>query len=1537
MPERPVRGRRRLRAAAWLARGLMAAVLGLGLAFFVATRTDRGAEAVVERVLSRLPIEGEITANRARSDRLLEGVRLYELTIRGGDGRLFLIADSARVSYDWRTFLAGDVVFDTLELWRPRVMLTRYPGEAEFNVQRLFVSEEEAQDTARAPLQNVIFRGVALHGGEIRVLYPAAPDGGGRWVTLPSPSGGGTLVRHTFAGVEARLPSVTLQSPDSVGQRVEIDSLAFFGQVLEDPLRVRDLRGRLRHLDGRIDLEMERLVLDQSTLAGSAFVELEPGDRPIRFGFEADAEKLELGDLQWADPRVPAGRVSGRVVLEAQGDKRRLEFEAFDLADGQSRVELDGAVAITGERFAFEGLSVRAAPLLLSAVAPWLDRDLPLEGIVEGTAELNGSPEEVDARGRITLRRPEQGPITADFSGVLHLGATPAEGFGFTDLRATLDPFDFGVLGELAEGVAIAGPGRLTFQATGHTSEAIRFTTDVHHRPVGLPPSDLIAQGSVSRRGEDWVIDVQADVAPLSLTALNRYYPELPLSGEVTGAVRARGALTDLTLTTDLTTEAGRLALTSRFDATRPGEHYAIEGEVAQFELSELVTSLPAPTRVTGFVDIEGRGTDPGTMTLDVRTRLRASRVGGLIVDSAALTLRARDGLLFVDSLDGMVGGIEVRGSGALALDSAGPAGTVALSFQSDSLGRLRPLALGDVVIARDTLTALDRELLLAQGIDPDTLPTQAEVAVGGSVRGTLTLTGSVRDFAARGQATFGRVRYGPHVARGATVDFEGTDLPSLDGRFAGRLSADSLTLFDRAFTGGELELEYARPGGRFDLRLQRSRGEEYGARARFEARRGAGSVQLEELALRFDSVTWALQGPAVVGWDAAGVRIEELVVASSEDGARIEVDGSVPREGSADLTLNLVGLPLDRLAGLAQREDLGIEGQLDIATRIEGTRASPRITGRFDATDLSFTTFSLTRLAGQMEYGDRTMRVVIAAWQDSARVLTASGQVPVDLALQDVARRVPTDRQMNLAVVADSLPAALPLAYLSVMEEVTGTLSGVFQIGGTVDDPSTAGTLDLNDAGWTLPAIGVRHSEVSGTLALRSDGTVDVNASGRAEGTITATGRVLLQPLTDPTFDLEITAEAFKAAQRLDVEGTVSGTVTLGGTYTRPFVRSRPGAPLRVDEGILYVEEFQRTASVVDLADPAFFAVVDTSVVNPRPLQGASANPFLRNLRVDVDLTAERNTWLRSEDMNVEMAGELDVVYDRQSRVLVMLGALQAIRGTYSVLGRSFQVESGTVEFVGTPGINPILDIVASTEVRPTSGGGDPIAIQAVVSGTLQSPRVDLSSTETAIAESDLVSYLVFGVPSYQLASGQTELLEGAAGSLLGSTIGAVSSIAQGIFASRLSSLVAREWGLDYFAISQPEQLGLSQTDISTTLGSTTFEVGWYLEEDVFLTLLLRPLGGGVVAEGVDPFGGARLDWVLTNTWTLQAFFEDRYIRQPTLGFDQQLLNQRKVAGVFLFRDWGYGGPDDGGPPPVPRPADQTVREEPTPAAPAR
>ncbi len=134
---------------------------------------------------------------------------------------------------------------------------------------------------------------------------------------------------------------------------------------------------------------------------------------------------------------------------------------------------------------------------------------------------------------------------------------------------------------------------------------------------------------------------------------------------------------------------------------------------------------------------------------------------------------------------------------------------------------------------------------------------------------------------------------------------------------------------------------------------------------------------------------------------------------------------------------------------------------------------------------------------------------------------------------------------------------------------------------------------------------------------------------------------------------------------------------------------------------------------------------------------------------------------------MSVELAGDLSVTYQRgagevrpdrvvasagRGEELRLSGVLNAVRGSYQlriadVYARRFTVRDGTVEFVGTPRLDPNLNLTGQYRVR--TANGNPLDILVRVTGTLREPRVRLTSDfEPPISESELVSYLIFGRP---------------------------------------------------------------------------------------------------------------------------------------------------------------------------------------------
>jgi hypothetical protein len=103
----------------------------------------------------------------------------------------------------------------------------------------------------------------------------------------------------------------------------------------------------------------------------------------------------------------------------------------------------------------------------------------------------------------------------------------------------------------------------------------------------------------------------------------------------------------------------------------------------------------------------------------------------------------------------------------------------------------------------------------------------------------------------------------------------------------------------------------------------------------------------------------------------------------------------------------------------------------------------------------------------------------------------------------------------------------------------------------------------------------------------------------------------------------------------------------------------------------------------------------------------------------------------------------------------------LSADRGTYRLnlvdpfIQPTFDVQSGTLVFPGTPDLNPTLAITAIHTVRQPrqSANGRDVRVEVDITGTLAQPRLALRNPDNLpLSESDLLSYLVTGEPAIGL-----------------------------------------------------------------------------------------------------------------------------------------------------------------------------------------
>jgi autotransporter translocation and assembly factor TamB len=1465
-------------------------------------KSARGQRMVLDAVLGRMrgSLAGSLTVDSIHSRSLLASAMLVGVRLDAAGGRRFLEADSVEVRYSVLSLFAAPLRLSTVTLYRPRVEISRYPGEEDANVAGL-LAPRPAADTV--PGRGVALGSIRVVDGRLDLLTPLEGTPPPRTPVVPTPDGAGTLRRLTLEGMGLELEDVRLGGAGGQYLTGHLADLAMDVLVLDRPLTVTHAEGAVRFGPAGLELQGAEIRLPGSAFDGSLTLgPAEEGEAP--WGLSVDLRTqgpASLGDLAWLDDRVPEGVFRGELAISVL-DLLEVDFQQVRVEAEASRVTLDGVIAVDSG-VVFRDLEVQAAPMDLALLDPWLERDLPVAGWLSGSLRLSGTLEALDTQGRVTLVATGMGggPTTADVTGTLHLGDDP----GATNVHAVLDPLNLELVQAFRPGLRLEGAGRAEVDASGRLRDGIRFLADLG-QGTDDRASHVVLSGSARRGGgEGWILDVHGELAPLSFALLHQLAPGLSAEGHVSGPVQAVGPLGDLRVTGQLATSQGTVSVDSWMDLADPSGPYRLEADAQGLALSALFAGLPDPSLWTGRLDLEGRGFRPDSMEATGSLEVRESRMGRLHVDTLAARVRIAGGVLALDTLVGRLGGFDVGGSGTLGV-ADGTSGEARLTFSTGDLAGLRPLLMGDTVLARDTLSVLERQLLRLQGVDADTLPLMEDVAVSGRLEGEVTFTGAFSSLNLDGTLRVREGVYGGDRVGAADIHLEARDVTGPGRVVAVSLDAQQVTAYGRNLGDVRADVSLEGRSGEGTVSTERPSGERYTVKGAFALDSlGGGEVRLDQAVVQVDSRAWQLLRPGRVRWDSASVTLDDVELESLVEGARDEADpmrlraeGTLAWDRDSDLQVTAESVRLDHLFRLAQREDLTVGGELDLLLRVTGPAQAPVIEGSFDVAEPQYGDLVLTRLQGKLDYKDREARVELTAMDGPRSVLRAEGTIPVDLALRPVGRRQ-VSRPMDVQVRADSLRASLALSYLTFLEGVQGSVSGDFRIRGDLDRPEPTGVLRLNGAGWSIEALGVRHSGVTGTLTLNPDRTVDVELDGRATGTSTVRGKVVLEPLNDPRLDLTVGFRGFEAVSRRDVAGLISGDVRLLGSYRAPRVE---GA-LSVDRGTLFLEEFVRSTEVVDLTDPRIFEVVDTTALSTRPLLTGIRNPFMQNLRVDVDLSVPRDTWLRSEDMNVEIGGDLLVRYDRLSRDIVMVGELQALRGSYMVLGRRFDVQGGTVGFLGAPGINPTLDIQATSRIRTVEGA--PFVVNAAVGGTLTQPRVTLSSEEQGVAQSDLVSYLIFGRPSYELATGQEAWLTGAAGSFVGAASEAGVSYLSGTLAARLGSVLSQQIGLDYLSISQAGDFGVVSGSLGGSLAGTQVEVGQYLGERVFFVLIFRPLTGQTTGQSF--FGGARVEVALTDDYNVQAFWEDRFLRSRVGGFGDLGIQASQVVGVFVFREWGY------------------------------
>jgi autotransporter translocation and assembly factor TamB len=624
---------------------------------------------------------------------------------------------------------------------------------------------------------------------------------------------------------------------------------------------------------------------------------------------------------------------------------------------------------------------------------------------------------------------------------------------------------------------------------------------------------------------------------------------------------------------------------------------------------------------------------------------------------------------------------------------------------------------------------------------------------------------------------------------------------------------------------------------------------------------------------------------------------------------------GSGAPSGAIDVRARNVDLKQLETLTLQNR---GFTGTLNADAKISGSTAAPAIDGKVEVTKGSFQTYHYDSLVANVAYQGTRIGLDATLQQSPAESITAKGSVPTSLfkssASAEHIEATPGDT-IDLQVKSTAISLAVVEGLTSQLTNVTGTLEADVHVSGSGEDPHLQGFVDVKNGAFAVPAAGETFTGLTTRIELQPERLriQEFQLLDRHGEKLRVAGELAVHAREVGAVNVSIDSDNFELLKNELGDVQVQSALKVTGELRRP----RLVGDVRLDAGRIEVDRvlelFYTPYSVDALPDvvsaeraveatgsaeeatKAALAKASQSGEQPGAAEKAAkdeneaeatareSGSMFQAMAMDVHVVIPDNLVLRGKDLrpggptgsalgdlNITVGGDVRVQKD-SSAPITLLGTVNTVRGTYAFQGRRFDLaRDGTIRFLGTPSINPILNITA-TRTIPSTG----VEASIHITGTPSAPKLELSSTPP-LEESDILALIVFNRPVNELGTGERSSLAATAG-----------GIATGFIAAPLGESIGKALDLDLFEIS-------TTTTESGDLGAAV-TLGQQVNERTFIKLYQQ-----FSARSTTEF---QLEYQLARFLRLQAS------GAPETSGSANRVNQRRVerAGIDLIFFFSY------------------------------
>jgi autotransporter translocation and assembly factor TamB len=427
----------------------------------------------------------------------------------------------------------------------------------------------------------------------------------------------------------------------------------------------------------------------------------------------------------------------------------------------------------------------------------------------------------------------------------------------------------------------------------------------------------------------------------------------------------------------------------------------------------------------------------------------------------------------------------------------------------------------------------------------------------------------------------------------------------------------------------------------------------------------------------------------------------------------RMKATGSLAGPKPFDVSATLAAFdlaPLLRAAG----------GPADVTTATSGT---VRVRGTVAdltsvAVDLDLATFEAKHPRWDVR-AEAPVRIVVEGGRLDVRSLRLSGS---GLALEASGSLPLEGRGAGGLSVVSSLDLGFLLPFVDALDRASGRLSARLDVSGSLASPVAAGTVTLEDGLLDGPDLPSPVEGLTGTVTLSPDRLrTDRLAARIGGGSVVLAGSVGLEKgRPSGAVDATVRGRGVELEVNPDLMVRADADLTARGEW-RALVL---GGQVRVEEAV-YVPAFDLAGLLGALTERA-----------RRPPPPVEPSPWLPRLSFDLAVQARDAIRVEGDLGDADLGGSFRVngTVDRP----VVLGTLSSSRGTVNAFGTRFDISRADLEFKGRAGIDPDLDVLATT-----TRGEEEITVR--VDGRASRAQLILSSSKGR-SHTEIVSVLFGG-----------------------------------------------------------------------------------------------------------------------------------------------------------------------------------------------